>query len=194
MVYRAMTRMTCSSRRPPTATGTGLRTARFQRHEEIALVIVHNNACPEACLFEQAEPDLTREKTADVEVVLHGETVSFLHHVDEVRRDGAVGRIRIERPFEIADGATLAIVAAVLGRWLKGLPYEIGREQSDATRLEMHGGGLDGTAKVVFARQVHDRVVDEDGIEDAPEPHAAHVADEMLALGIDRAADLDHAG
>jgi hypothetical protein len=39
-------------------------------------------------------------------------------------------------------------------------------------------------AQVVFGGHVHDGVVDEHGVEGAPQPHVAHVAFQVFALGL----------
>ena len=56
------------------------------------------------------------------------------------------------------------------------------------------GRGLDRRAEVVLRRQVRDRVVDEDDVERAAEPERAHVALEVLALGVERPAQREHLG
>ena len=43
-----------------------------------------------------------------------------------------------------------------------------------------------------FSGHVHDRVMHEYGVEDAAQPHRAHVASQMLTLRIDRSAHLQH--
>ena len=47
-------------------------------------------------------------------------------------------------------------------------------------------------AQVVLGREVHDGVVHEDGVERAPEPERPHVAEDVLAAGVERAAQREH--
>jgi hypothetical protein len=65
-------------------------------------------------------------------------------------------------------------------------------EDHDAAGTHVHRGCLDGCAEVVLRRQVRDRVVDEDDVERPAEAQRAHVALDVLALGIERPREREH--
>lgn len=125
-------------------------------------------------------------------IVFDGQRVAFLEHVDEVGHKRAVGGIGIEAPFQIAQSSPFAVMTAMVGRRSERLAHEVGYEQRDTSGLRVDERGVDRTVQVFFAGQVHDRIVDEDGVEHAPQAHRAHIALEVLAIGIDRAARRQH--
>jgi hypothetical protein len=85
-------------------------------------------------------------------------------------------------------------VAAVIGRAVKILAHVIGREERRAARPAMDVCGLDRPPQIVDRRHVADGVVNEDAVEQARQADRAHVAFDVLALRVERAAHLQHAG
>ena len=58
----------------------------------------------------------------------------------------------------------------------------------------MRRGSLDRRTEILLRREVRDGVVDEDDVELSAEPQRPHVAFEVLALGVERAAEREHLG
>jgi len=85
-------------------------------------------------------------------------------------------------------------VTAVIGVRSKVLAHVIGTEQRGAAGRAVHGRGLNRRPQVSLRRHVTDGIVDEDAVELTPEPDAAHIAFDMLALRVQAVADLEHAG
>jgi len=88
--------------------------------------------------------------------------------------------------------SVFAVVAAVSRQGHEGFANNIGHDQRGATGLAVDECGRDGPAKFVLGGHVHDGVVNENRIEKPPEPQVSHVAGKMLALGIERAAEVEH--
>ena len=72
-------------------------------------------------------------------------------------------------------------MAAMAGGRPEGLPQMIGGEERGAAGPAVDESGLDRLSQVGLGRHVDDGVVDEDGVEPAPEPHGPQVALEVLA-------------
>jgi hypothetical protein len=72
----------------------------------------------------------------------------------------------------------------VVGGLRKRLRGGVRRDQRHAAGREVDGHGFQRRPQVVFGGHVHYGVVEEDRIEGAPEANVAHVAGEMLALGV----------
>ena len=71
----------------------------------------------------------------------------------------------------------------------------IRHEEDGSARLAVRVRGLDGTPQIGLSRHVHDGVVDQHGIEQAAgpaEPKRRHVALDVLALGVQFAAQIQH--
>ena len=68
----------------------------------------------------------------------------------------------------------------------------VGREDGHAAGPQVLGRGRERCPQVRLARHVADGVVDQHRVEGAPQAQRAHVADQVLALGIDRRADGQH--
>jgi len=82
----------------------------------------------------------------------------------------------------------------VVGPRLEDLGRRVGRQDHDATGAHVRRGGLDRPPQVALAREVGDRVVGEHHVEHPPEAERPHVADEMLALRVQRPAEGEHLG
>jgi len=53
-------------------------------------------------------------------------------------------------------------------------------------------GGAEAVAQLVLGRHVRDGVVDEDRVERPSQPHGTHVAEDVLAVRVDRATQSEH--
>ena len=145
-------------------------------------------------LLEQVEPRVLGKQPFDVVVVDDPRRLARLAHddrvVDLVRR---VARVVVDRPLEVAQRAPVrAVVAAVRGAGRERLAREVGHEQRHAARARVRESRADAVAEVALGRHVRDRVVDEDGVERPPEAQRAHVAEHVLALGIQLPAQRQH--
>ena len=115
--------------------------------------------------------------------------------VGEVDQEPRVVRIRIPRPFEIAHGAAIvagAVVTALVRRRLERLLDRVRDEQRGTAGLAMDERRAHGGQEVLLRRDVRDGVVDEHRVEPSPQPKRSHVAFDVLALGVERAADREH--
>lgn len=84
-------------------------------------------------------------------------------------------------------------MAAVIRRRLERFADRVGREERRAARLAVRERRLDRHSQIRLGRHVRDRVVDEDRVELTAEPDGAHVALDVLALRVQRAAHRQHA-
>ena len=66
------------------------------------------------------------------------------------------------------------------------LARAVGDEQRDAAGARVREGRPHAVAQVVLGRHVRDRVVHEHGVERPPEPERPHVAEDVLAVRIQR--------
>jgi hypothetical protein len=149
----------------------------------------------ESGLGQPSEPVAPREEALDVTIVLDADRpIALAQQIGIVDEVCPVGRVWIPGPFQIAQSSLPAIVTAVIGRRMKRLADVIGREESGTTRPTVHEHRFDRLAQILFRSHVHDGVVYEDAIELSSQPDGAHVTDDMLTLGIERAADLEHPG
>ena len=64
------------------------------------------------------------------------------------------------------------------------LPHMVGREQHRSARSTVHERRQHGLPHVGFTGEVAHRVVHEDHVELTVEPQGAHIALEVLALGV----------
>ena len=76
----------------------------------------------------------------------------------------------------------------------EGLGDDVGGEQDRTARGAVHPCGGDGRRQVVLRGEIADGVVDEDGVELPVEPDGAHVADEVLTLGVEGLRERQHLG
>ena len=127
-------------------------------------------------------------------VVHHSRSrVRFVQDHGEVDLERRVVRIGVVRPLEVSERApVIAVVPALVDAGGEGLSNRVGHEQHDPAWRRMDGGRLDHGAEVGLRRHVHDRVVDENHVERATEPKRAHVTLDVLALRVDRRAQLEH--
>jgi len=148
----------------------------------------------EAKLGEPAQPIGAGEDPEEVAVELGVDlAVGFAEDEGEDHLAGRVGGIGVPGPFEVAEGAAVGtVVAAVIGGGLKGLADEIGHDDDSASGSAMAVGVGESGAQGGLIGRVHDGVVDEDAVEGAAEVEGAHIAGDVLAFGIDGAADVEH--
>jgi hypothetical protein len=85
-------------------------------------------------------------------------------------------------------------VTAVIGGRPEIFPDSIRSEQGRSARSAVDEGGFDRLAQIGFGRHIADGIVDEDEVELPPEPRRPHVALDVLALRVQRQADLPHPG
>ena len=112
------------------------------------------------------------------------------HEVDVVRRLSGVGSVR---PLEVPQPApVLGVVAARVDAGSERRGGAVRREHDDAPDPHVLGRRADAGPQILLAGQVRDRVVDEDHVEATPEAQRPHVAGHVLALRVERAADLEH--
>ena len=110
--------------------------------------------------------------------------------VDRERRAAGVGRVR---PLEVAQRTpVVAVVPAVVGSRLERLAGVVGDEDGHTSGSRVGERGLHAGAQVVLGRQVHHRVVDEHGVERPSEPERPHVAEDVLAVGVQLAREGQH--
>lgn len=88
----------------------------------------------------------------------------------------------------------VTVVSTVLRFGHERLADAIGREHRRVSGPAVHECGLDRGADIALGGHVHDGVVHEHRVERAAEPYRAHLALPMLAVGIERGADGEHAG
>jgi hypothetical protein len=80
----------------------------------------------------------------------------------------------------------------VVGRWLEGLHHGVGNEQRHPAGLAVLERRSEHPAEIVLGGHVRDRVVHEHRVERPPQPNRTHVALEVLALGVEPAAHVEH--
>ena len=95
-------------------------------------------------------------------------------------------------PLQVAQRATVAVLAAEPCIGLEGLANVVGHEEREAPRFAVRESGLDGSSQVAERRHVLDGVVNENRVEGPIEPQRAHVAEQMLAVRVQRPAHRQH--
>ena len=137
---------------------------------------------------------MLREEAVDVVVVDEPRRLARLVEDDGVvDLERRVARIRVGRPLEVAERAPVgAVVTAVVRARREGLAGAVGHEERDAARPGVREGGAHAGPEVVLGREVHHGVVDEDRVERAAEPERPHVAQNVLAARVERAAEREH--
>ena len=148
----------------------------------------------EAGLLEQVQPGMHREEPLDVMIVHDLGRSSGLRDehgvVHLVRR---VSGRRFARPLEIAQAPPVcSVVAPVVGRGQERLSCVVGHEQRGTSRTQVREGRGEAVEQIGLGDHVGDRVVDEDDVERPSEPHRAHVAEDVLATGIEALAQRQH--
>lgn len=141
----------------------------------------------ETALHEKTQPVLATEQAQAVGV-LHGpdRTVGIAQQKRVVRQRPGVGRVRVPSPLQVAHRPTVdAIVPGVIGARLEGFARMVRHKDRRAAGAAVHKGGVDGLPEIGLGRHVLDRVVNEHRVEAAPEPHRAHVAALVFALGVE---------
>ena len=169
---------------------------RFVRHGIDFRVLQRDDArVIEAGIREQPQPVGAIEETLDVAIVLDADgSVRIPHDIRIVHDVGRVGRVGIPHPFQIPEATRRPVMAAVIGhRRTEILPHEVRCEERNAAWLAVGKGGFDRLLQVGFRRHVTHGVVDEHRVELTPEAHGPHVALDVLAFRIERAADREHA-
>jgi hypothetical protein len=97
------------------------------------------------------------------------------------------------RPLDVTQRApVVAVVPSVTGPGLEGLARTVRHEHGDATRPRVREGRLHARPEIVLCRQVHHRVVHEHDVERPAEPERPHVAEDVLAVGVQLAAQRQH--
>ena len=118
-----------------------------------------------------------------------------MEHDRVVDLEARVARIGVGRPLEVPQRAAVgAVVAAVVCAGRERLARAVGDEERDAARPRVGEGRPEAGAQVVLGREVHDRVVHEDGVEGPAEPERPHVAEDVLAARVERAAEASICG
>jgi hypothetical protein len=80
----------------------------------------------------------------------------------------------------------------VVHRGLERLGDVVGDEQRDPAGAAVLERRREHPAEIVLGGHVRDRVVNEHGVERPAEPDRAHVALDVLALGVQPAAHVEH--
>jgi len=80
----------------------------------------------------------------------------------------------------------------VLGRLPERLGRRVRRHQRHPSGREVNSHGRQSRAQIILCGHVHHRLVDEDRVEGTAEADSAHVTGDVLALGVERAADVVH--
>jgi len=83
-------------------------------------------------------------------------------------------------------------VPTVAGARCERLSRVVRDEQRDAAGPGVRVGGAEAVAELVLGRHVRNGVVDEDRVERPPQPQRAHVAEDVLAVGVERPAQGEH--
>ena len=138
---------------------------------------------------------LRAREHAEPMAVVHAfdRAVGAAQHHREVLVEHRGARHRRMGPDQVAQGAAvLSVLAAAFHAGRVGLADAVRQHDDGTARLQVLMRGRDRRGEVVLGEQVHDRIVDHDRVERPPEPHGAHVALDMLGLGIEGAADLEH--
>ncbi len=148
----------------------------------------------EARLRQQTEPVCAAEQTFNVAVVLdaHG-SVSRAQQVCVIDYIRTICKVGIPRPFDVPQGASLAVVAAMIRGGPEDFADEIGREERRPSRLAVHKRGVDRHPQIGFRGHVTNRIVDEDAVELTTKSRRTHVALDVLAFGVQRATHRQHA-
>ncbi len=84
-------------------------------------------------------------------------------------------------------------MTTVVRRRAESLAHVIGREEHCAARPTVAMSCLDDAPEVVEGRGVADGVVNENAVEEPAGADGSHVAEVMLAFGVQGLADLEHA-
>ena len=112
---------------------------------------------------------------------------SVVHIVSQAVRADLVG------PLEVTYAPTVGdVAAAMFGARRKRFGHRVGYQDRCTTGSCVHRRGFDRGPKVALGGHVVDRVMDQDDVEQAPEPQGPHVAGDVLALGIECRAQLQH--
>src|SRR5438552_15819027 len=106
---------------PAPSTKTSARFARDKHFERawrhLGMLERYGLDLVEADIGQQPQPILAAEQAAYVPVVRHARRLPvFVQQEREVHQVGAIRRVRIERPLEIAQTATVAVIAAMVSR------------------------------------------------------------------------------
>jgi len=149
--------------------------------------LLDDDAGLEAGFLQEPEPDGPAEQAPAMLLVDHAHrVVGVMEHKGELcDRPGVVG-VGIPRPLEVAHSPTVGVVtAAVIGVRLEALGRAVGHQDGDTARSAVDEDGGDHLRELDLAGHVHHCVVDEDGVEAAPEPHRSHVALVVVALRVE---------
>ena len=110
--------------------------------------------------------------------------------VHDERRLAGCGRMR---PLEVAERPpVVSVVPTVIGARLERLARAVRHEEGDTARPRVCERRLHARPEIVLGRQVHDRVVHEDGVERPSEAERPHVAEHVLAAGVQLPAQREH--
>jgi len=148
----------------------------------------------EARVRECSEPDIAAERPEPMRLAHHlNGAVRCAQHELVLGLDPVVGRIRIPDPFaEAALAAIRVAAAATTAARAERLGGVVGNEHRDAARPAVRERRPDHLPQVVLARDVVDRIVDQDRVERPAQPDRPHVALNVLTLGVDPARDCQH--
>src|SRR5438132_3237339 len=98
-------------------------------------------------------------------------------------------------PLQVAEAApVLGVVAAVVGVRAEFRADVVRREESSAAAPAVDEGRLNRCLEIVLCRHVDDRIVDKHRIELSADSQGAHVALDVFALRVYRAAQIEHPG
>ncbi len=145
---------------------------------------------------EQPQPRRRREQAGAVGLVhdLH-RPVGVAQHEGVLGRRPRVGGVRVPVPRQVPGGPAVGtVVAAVVGLGPPRLGRVVGDHDDDPARSAVLERGAERRQQVVLGEHVAHGVVDEHGVEGPPQPHGAHVADDVVARRVEPARHLDHRG
>jgi|SRR5581483_220929 len=115
----------------------------FVGEEEVAVELVVADFGLEIEFVEEAEPVGAGEETAGVSFVFDADgLVVFAEGIDVFDGVGRVGGVGVIGPFEITEGAVVAVAAAVIGGGLEGFAGVVGDEEKESAGFAMKMCGL----------------------------------------------------
>lgn len=156
-------------------------------------VLVGERVRLQPCFLDQPEPRRAR-KEPEVVLVEHRSRrlPIFLEHDRERHAGLRFSRWQRVLPHQVRDRAA-GLAVALAGRVrLVGLGRVVWNEQGDAAGLQVHRSRRDRAGEIHLGKHVHDRVVDQHRVEVAPQSQRAHVALDVLGLGVQRPALRQH--